>query len=57
MDFLEPYLWYDFTRLVINWPHITGLTIDRIHPDKLPMIQKGDALLNYKGDISTFSKN
>lgn len=57
MDFLDPYSWYDFMRVVIYWPHVTALTMDRLHPDKLFVIQQDDALLKYKGSASTFSIN
>jgi hypothetical protein len=57
-DFLDIYLWHDFMRVVIYWPQITGLTIDRIHPDKYPVIQNGDLLLKYKSsNVLVFSKN
>ena len=57
-DFLDVYLWHDFIITVIYWPKITGLTIDRLHPDKFPVIQKGDLLLRYKfSNVLVFSKN
>ena len=57
MDFSDPYLWYDFMRVVIYWPQVTALTMDRIHPDKIAHIEQDDALLKYKGDATKFSAN